>query len=76
MADSLTQEVQHPQIEVILLDLSIADLEIVEERYDEGDEWLLVVEVEVVGVGIHHRNDLGEAFLPGDGETSVVSLFV
>ena len=34
VADGLAQKVQHPQVEVILLDLSIADLEVVEERYD------------------------------------------
>jgi hypothetical protein len=41
----LAEEVQHPQIEVVLLDFSIADLEIVEEGYDEGNQRFLVVEV-------------------------------
>lgn len=36
VADRLAQEVQHPQIEIVLLDFPVAYLEVVEKRDDQA----------------------------------------
>lgn len=53
MTDGLAQKIQHPQIKIVLLDLPIANLEIVEERNDEVDEWLIMIEVDMIGICVN-----------------------
>lgn len=36
VADRLAQEVQHPQVEIVLLDFPVAYLEVVEKRDDQA----------------------------------------
>ena len=45
MADDLTEEVEHAQIEIVLFYLSVAYLEIVEKGHDQTYEWFFVVQI-------------------------------
>jgi hypothetical protein len=45
VANGLTEEVEHSQVEVVFLDFTIPDFEVVEKRNDEVLQLLLVVEV-------------------------------
>jgi hypothetical protein len=76
MADSLAQEVKHSQIKIVLFDFPITDLEIMEERNDEVDQWLFVVEVEVVGICIDQGDNFSQRFLSGEGEFATVAFFI
>lgn len=64
MANGLAQEIEHPEIQIILLDLSIPNLEIVEERNDKINQRFVMVEVYMIGIRVNQRDDLGEALLP------------
>ena len=57
VANGLAEEVEHAEVKVIFLDFAVADLEVVEKGDDEILELLLVVEVEVVGVGVDEGDE-------------------
>lgn len=57
MADNLAQKVQHSEVKIVFFDLSIAYFEVMEKGNDEILKFLLVVEIQVVGVGIDKRDD-------------------
>lgn len=76
MANGLAQEVEHPEIQIILLDLPIPDLEIVEKRNDEIYQRFVMIEVNMICIRVNKRDDLGKALLPRERQFAIISLTI
>jgi len=57
MANRLTQKVQHSEVKVIFFNLSVADFEVMEKRDNQILQFLLVIEVQMIGVSVDEGDD-------------------
>jgi len=57
VANRLTQKVQHSEVKVIFLDLSITDFEVMKKRDNQILQFFLVIEVQMIGVSVDEGDD-------------------